>query len=131
MSDGGKGDKRRPEDSEAFSEGFDRIFGKSKPKRGRFIWDAQKQEFIPIEEYVAPPPVDAPMVMGDIPPYKSMVDGSMIGGRKQHREHLKQHGLIEVGNETKHLKPYGNYKPQGIKQDLVREMQRYKETHRR
>ena len=30
MSDGGKGDKRRPEDQQKFSEGFDRIFGKKK-----------------------------------------------------------------------------------------------------
>lgn len=39
------------------------------------------------------------MIMGDIAPYKSMQTGEYIGGRAQHRAHLKQHGLIEVGNE--------------------------------
>lgn len=47
--------------------------------------------------------VNAPMVMPDIQPYKSMVDGSMITSRSQHRSHLKQYGMIEIGNETNHL----------------------------
>ena len=29
----GKGDNRRPEDAKKFSEGYDRIFGNSKPNR--------------------------------------------------------------------------------------------------
>lgn len=41
----------------------------------------------------------APMVSTDIPPYRSMVTGEMITSRSQHRAHLKQHGVIEVGNE--------------------------------
>lgn len=38
-------------------------------------------------------------IMKDIEPYKSVVDGSVIGGRKQHRDHLRAKGLIEIGNE--------------------------------
>lgn len=55
-------------------------------------------EFIPKDEYYDRAP-SGPFVMPDIKPYKSMVDGSMIQGRRQHREHLRQHGCIEVGNE--------------------------------
>ena len=40
-----------------------------------------------------------PYVMPDISPYKSMIDGSMITSRSIHRDHLKQHNCIEVGNE--------------------------------
>jgi hypothetical protein len=69
-------------------------------------------------------------VVPDINPYQSMVDGTMIEGRKNHREHLKRHSLIEIGNETKHLKPYGNYKPTGIKEELVKQLHIYKDTHR-
>lgn len=39
-------------------------------------------------------------IMKDIDPYKSVVDGSIIGGRKQHRDHLRARGLVEVGNEN-------------------------------
>ena len=39
-------------------------------------------------------------IMPDIQPYQSMADGSMIMGRRQHREHLRQHNCIEIGNET-------------------------------
>lgn len=49
--------------------------------------------------------VSAPMVVSDMQPYKSMIDGRMITSRSQHRDHLKAHGCIEVGNETKYLKP--------------------------
>ena len=48
------------------------------------------------------------MVIPDIQPYQSMIDGTMITSRSQHREHLRQHGCQELGNEPlKHLgKPY-------------------------
>ena len=47
----------------------------------------------------------APMIMGDIQPYKSMIDGSMITSRSHHRKHLKDHNCIEVGNEKMESKP--------------------------
>jgi len=40
-----------------------------------------------------------PQVIRDIGPYKSMIDGSIIDGRRRHRDHLRAHGCIEVGNE--------------------------------
>jgi hypothetical protein len=45
-------------------------------------------------------------VQGDIAPYKSMIDGSMITSRSMHRRHLKANGCEEVGNEdpAKHVK---------------------------
>lgn len=45
--------------------------------------------------------------MPDIEPYRSMADGSIIGGRAQHREHLRRHNCVEVGNEVQaHLSYY-------------------------
>ena len=41
----------------------------------------------------------APYVVPDIGGYKSMQTGEWISSRSQHRAHLKQHGLIEIGNE--------------------------------
>jgi hypothetical protein len=45
-------------------------------------------------------------VQPDIQPYKSMVDGSMITSRSQHRRHLKANGCEEVGNDdpAKHIR---------------------------
>ncbi len=62
------------------------------------------------------------MVMTDLAPYKSMIDGSMITSRSQHRSHLKQHGCVEVGNETKHLKPAKQTPPPGLKQELINQV---------
>lgn len=60
-------------------------------------------------------------VMPDIKPYKSMVTGEIISGRRQHREHLKRHGCVEVGNDLPKA-------PQGIpdtnpqqRHELIRE----------
>lgn len=66
--------------------------------RQRYIQHPETLELIPAEEYVRPSS-DAPMILGDLQPYKSMITGEMINGRRQHREHLRQHGCIEVGNE--------------------------------
>lgn len=47
------------------------------------------------------------LVMPDIQPYQSMLDGSQIGSRSTHRNHLRQHNAIELGNETATLlKPH-------------------------
>ena len=43
---------------------------------------------------------DAPMVMSDIEGYVSQVDGSWIKSRSHHRSHLKQHRMIELGNDV-------------------------------
>lgn len=47
---------------------------------------------------------EAPMVQSDIEGYVSQVDGSWIKSRSHHRSHLKQHRMIELGNDviTKH-----------------------------
>ncbi len=46
-------------------------------------------------------------IMGDIKPYKSMVTGEWITSRAQHREHLKRHNLMEIGNDSSLTKPRG------------------------
>ena len=49
---------------------------------------------------------EAPMVMSDIEGYVSQVDGTWIKSRSHHRSHLKQHRMIEMGNDvpTQHPK---------------------------
>lgn len=71
--------------------------------RQRYIQDPVTFKLIPAEEYYGQQEVNAPMIMADIQPYQSMVTGEMINSRSQHRSHLKQHQLVEVGNETKYL----------------------------
>lgn len=70
---------------------------------------------------------DAPLVMPDIQPYQSMIDGTMITSRSQHREHLKAHGCIEIGNEK--IIPRADLRNTGAKEALVRSIQQAKEKH--
>jgi hypothetical protein len=70
--------------------------------RQRFIQDPKTHKLIPIEEWIENQhEADAPYVMPDIQPYKSMQTGEMITSRSHHKAHLKQHGLVEIGNEVK------------------------------
>lgn len=66
--------------------------------RKSWIQDPITLELVPREEYLRPE-AEAPFVVGDIAPYRSMITGEIIPGRRQHRDHLRQHGCIEVGNE--------------------------------
>ena len=51
-----------------------------------------------------PEPV-APLVMPDIEPYQSQIDGRMITSRSAHREHLRDNGFIECGNDSSLRQP--------------------------
>ena len=48
---------------------------------------------------------EAPMVQSDIEGYVSQVDGSWIDSRSKHRNHLKQHRMIELGNDVPMRQP--------------------------
>lgn len=75
-------------------------FMKGKTQRGSWVWDREKQKLVPKAEYHASTQNGGSIqVLRDIDPYKSAVTGEVIGGRRQHRDHLRAHGLVEVGNE--------------------------------
>lgn len=90
--------------------------------RTRYIQDPVTLKLIPADEYERPA-VSAPMIIGDIAPYRSMATGEIIGGRRQHREHLRQHQLIEVGNEKQ--KPIQRGPDPTIKRDVIDAVQRH------
>lgn len=88
--------------------------------RRRWIWtDKGLIEVTP--DYQPEPRADF-HVMPDIKPYRSQIDGSEITSRSKHREHLREHGCIEVGNEVKHLKPFGDYTPPPGRKELLIEL---------
>lgn len=81
-------------------------------------WIYRNGEPIPAEDFVPEP--KAAYVMPDIQPYQSMIDGSMIGSRSTHRAHIRQHGVIEIGNEkvpTRKIAP-----PAGLHDRVVHEV---------
>lgn len=56
-------------------------------------------------------PRTGPDIMPDIKPYQSMIDGSEISSRSEHRAHLKAHDCVEIGNDTQSLlKQYDHLK---------------------
>lgn len=70
-----------------------------------WIQDPVTGELIPKEEWRGPSVSKTAYVMPDIQGYKSMATGEWISSRSEHREHLKRHGLVEIGNEKIENKP--------------------------
>ena len=52
------------------------------------------------------PPKAGYDVVPDIQPYQSMVTGEIITSRSKHRQHLKDHNMVEVGNDSCLSKPH-------------------------
>ena len=67
---------------------------------------------------------EAPMVMSDIEGYVSQVDGTWIKSRSHHRNHLKQHRMIELGNDvpTQHKKIELSHKSNEARKRQIAEM---------
>lgn len=71
--------------------------------RRRYRYDKKTGNLVEIGADTPSTPRRGPMIIGDIDPYKSIITGEEITGRRQHREHLRTHGVEEIGNE--HLPP--------------------------
>jgi len=69
-------------------------------------------------------------VMGDIDPYKSMITGEIIQGRRQHRDHLKAHGKIEVGNEHEAAMKRERKEMSPVEQTVKRAMDAHEQGYR-
>lgn len=89
--------------------------------RKSWVQDPETLELVPKDERV-PSTSEAPFIVGDIAPYRSMITGEVIPGRRQHREHLRQHGCIEVGNEKLAPKRETPIRRDDIRRDLAEVM---------
>ena len=58
-------------------------------------------------------------IQADIQPYRSQLTGEMVQSRSRHRDLLREHRCIEVGNETKYLRAKEVKPVPGLKQRLI------------
>ena len=73
--------------------------------RRRYIYDARTDRMVEVTERCTLALEDKPAhhIMNDIKEYKSMITGEQITSRSKHREHLKAHGCIEVGDQVNYM----------------------------
>lgn len=89
--------------------------------RGRWVLDRESKKLVPADEFYAREERGTgPIVIRDIEPYRSVVTGEVIQGRRQHRDHLRAHDLVEIGNEK--LPPRGRQYPGDPRQDIAQVM---------
>lgn len=80
--------------------------------RESFVYDRSLGKVVDADEFYARQAkgvkrsgLPAPQVMRDIVPFRNVaVDGKEISSRSQKREMMKEHGLVEVGNEAPRVK---------------------------
>lgn len=60
-------------------------------------------------------------VIPDCQPFQSMIDGTIINSRSTYRSHLKQHGCVEVGNDSSVMNPVRKplSSPRGLKEMII------------
>lgn len=71
----------------------------------KYFWDRESFRWAEYDPNAPRPRPLAPLIMRDIDPYRSMFTGERIHSRSAHRDHLRAHRLIEVGNEYSRGQP--------------------------
>jgi hypothetical protein len=80
-------DTKQMTDKEYFVEWWTPTIGREEAEKS---WEEKQKQ-----------PVRAThMVSSDIGGYVSQVDGTWIESRSKHRDHLKRHGMVELGNDV-------------------------------
>lgn len=123
-----KGSNRRPGNDDDYRDNFDKIFSNKRPERGSFVYDPVSKSLVSKEDYDEMRTMgqaNAPMVITDIAGYRSMQTGEWIAGRRQHREHLKEHKLIEFGNEKIPAPKTRAYNSDEVKRELSARLANY------
>lgn len=93
---------QRYEVTDGYRERHGEIFGDAKPRRGRWIWDRERREMVPADEYQAPEgegargrlPVVTDLYMDGV----RATDGTDIGSRAKRREYMSRHGLADASD---------------------------------
>lgn len=78
-------------------------WGTCKGVRGYWEWHRGHAKFVRADEA---PKAAGIQIIQDIQPYQNIaMDGGIIGSRRQHRDMLRAHNLVEVGNEKPRMHP--------------------------
>jgi hypothetical protein len=65
----------------------------------RYVWSREAHAWIEFDPTAQRARPVAPIVIADIEPYREVFTGSRIGSRRHHRDFMRAHKLVEVGNE--------------------------------
>ena len=99
--------------------------------RRRYIQMANGK-LVEVEENWTSEPRSEYHIMPDIKPYRSMIDGREITSRSRHREHLREHQCVEVGNDSSLTrKPKPLESPPGLKEKIIRAVNEVENRNRR
>jgi hypothetical protein len=109
-----------------FREAHERIFGDKPIQRGRWVWDAERQELVPADHYIAPSHAkDAPIMAGRFYENTSATDGTDVSTRQKHRDYMRRNGLTTTDDYKQ------SWAQAQAKRDAVREQYKMPSASRR
>lgn len=89
-------------------------------------------DLVEVSDDWTPEPTADYHVMPDIKPYRSMIDGREVTSRSRHREHLRAHDCVEIGNDSSlYRKPKPLESPPGLKEKIIRAVNEVEDRQRR
>lgn len=100
--------------------------------RESYVWDKSLKGLVPASDYYAKQQKDvkrsslpSPQVMRDIQPFMNIaIDGKEISSRSHKREMMKQHGLVEAGNEKPQIRRRVVQPKRSVRESLKRSLQK-------
>lgn len=95
-----------------YEDGYERVFGKREPVRGKWVWDTAQQKLVPEADYVPPSPasynVGDGIATGRFYENTSIQVGENefrdVGSRRKYREYLRETGLTHASDYTESWK---------------------------
>lgn len=99
--------------------------------RGAWIYDAETQTMVPKREYLARKAertlhsrssLSRPMVIGSMPPIKSMIDGQYYDSKATYYRHVERNGCEIIGHDktwTDHVDARARYDEKAHEADVV------------
>ena len=119
--------------TEAYEKNHEKVFGKpdpSFPRGRRFVWDPSQKKLVLAGSVAERKAVSAPVMVDRFyENTKSPIDGSDIGSRRKHREHMKRHNVTtadDFGGEWRKSEKdreairNGGYDAKGRREDVSR-----------
>ena len=104
--------------------------------RGRFLWDDETQKWLPRHEVLAKrqasrpnnrSSLGAPLVLGSMPPIKSMIDGKIYDTKGDYYRHVERNECSIVGfdkNWTDHVEAVRHVDERKHEADIVADVKK-------
>lgn len=115
--------------SAEYRQNHEKIFGQSRPQRGRFIQDPDTGKLIPASEYVSRESKNLMILIDKWDAYESPVSGEVISSRRQRDRDLKANGCRQYEGKQTELQEAQRHKNEQFQKLKSKMHETFERTH--